>query len=329
MPKYSLVLCTARGSQAYRDHPEWDTVGKVVEMLEAQTNKDFELVVVDCSAAEPSLRASRRNILQQASFLCFYKVSSDPWRAVGAAAISYARNFGIAIARGNVIINLDDCCVLPPHYVEFFHRAASRGVYLVAAAPNDPRPEGLVVEAAAGFHTPMVYGFNSFPRELAGVVNGYHQYFDGGQGLEDAEFNLRMFRAMKEHGMRVAIAKIPGFDILAQTSHDRPNVMKCCNLAWKATVADVSYPHAAAYCNADYRLLTAEGGCVLYQDGKCAHHALMHDCAFPRIGKGTMPMSEQKSVQKAFRLSNAYNLRHMLRDQVSLRATALIDNKGE
>jgi len=44
-PKITVLLCTVRDDQGYQDHPEWHTIGKVVEDLSRQTFQDFDIIL--------------------------------------------------------------------------------------------------------------------------------------------------------------------------------------------------------------------------------------------------------------------------------------------
>jgi glycosyltransferase involved in cell wall biosynthesis len=282
MPSISVILCTVR-EKAYADYPDWDAVGKVLYDLSVQTFKDFELIVVD-GCFDTRDRAIYDQPWPFDLIVTPPRLDDYPWMR-GAPAISMARNTGLELAHGQLIVNLDDACVLPPDYLDWFWEAwTGWDTCLVAAAPNDPRVPGRVTDRD-GAPFPPVYGFNSFPLQAAIEINGYDISYDGGQGLEDADFSMRLHK----HGVKHIVHKIPGFDILAQTAHARSlRIKKCCNRAWYlARSFDVQR------ANSDWRegyLKTLAGpDCpLLMPGGKCAHHHGRVACAYPDIARDGM-----------------------------------------
>lgn len=280
-PAISVILCTVR-DKAYADHPDWDAVTKVLYDLAVQSFKDFEVIVVDGFARD------KEAYDQQWPFdltVTPPRLADYPWMR-GAPAISMARNTGLELARGQLVVNLDDACVLPPDYLDWFWSAwTGWDLCMVAAAPNDPRVTGRCTDRG-GVPDPPVYGFNSFPLAKAIDANGYDISFDGGQGLEDADFSIRMHQLGVQH----LIHKIPGFDILAQTPHALVlRIKKCCNRAWylarshgqvKAnTKALWSMPDNEGYL----KQLAGPRCSLLMPPNKCAHHAGRVACAYPSI----------------------------------------------
>jgi glycosyltransferase involved in cell wall biosynthesis len=144
-PKITVLLCTVRPDQGYIEHPEWHVIGKVVEDLSKQTFTDFELVVVDGLyqrdhvAWKPAAvggaylwpHDETAAVVGEWHILDGFQLTWLPpkpnlWVRNKKVAISTYRNTGIAAARGELIVNLDDCCELPPDYLEHFWSAWSR-----------------------------------------------------------------------------------------------------------------------------------------------------------------------------------------------------------
>lgn len=300
-PAVSLLLCTVRPSQAYPRHPEWDVIGKVLHDLTYQVDAPpFELVIVD------GLHA-KRNAERQWGKLWWCSIAGaekrsfpirhvppragSSWVRMKKVAISAYRNTAIAAARGELCINLDDCCELPPTFVSTFWREWTERKRCAAMAwpedclpadhrgegHGDKRPLGLVTECHA-------YGFSSFPRELALKLNGYDEAYDGGRGLEDMDFSIRLRCA----GLEQTLVALPGFNHGAtQCGHDpdavdpvRP-VVKCCNAAWQtqriwrhvqvANRAELWTPGA---------LRRLVGPCLFLHGEQCGHHGDRLRCAY-------------------------------------------------
>jgi len=297
-PAVSLIPCTVRDPHGYRDHPEWDTIGKVIIDLAAQVDAPpFELVIVD--GLHHSRGLAQQRDVGNVPFPCIHIPPRETvWTRLHKVAISAFRNTGIAAASGELIINLDDCCIIPPNFVATFWRAWLRhrtALALTWPQRGDQRVPGPVVRPGG------VYGFCSFPRELALEVNGYDECYDGGQGLEDADMSTRLFHA----GLQQALIQLPGFDIEAQTSHSpdaidpQRSIVKCCNLAWNtqrvwrniqvANLAKDWTPEA---------LRRLVGPCILLhkESGMCEHHLWHQKCAYLEQGFATELDSEAALV---------------------------------
>ena len=280
-PKLSVLLCTVRGDQGYRERSDWTTLGKVVADLETQTFRDFELVIVD------GLRAWR-----ETPHAVFPVTHVGPrktlWTENRKAAISTFRNTGLTYCRGELVVNIDDCVELPP---EFLHYYASgyfnSGVCIAATWPEygdtrlAPGQRGREVQREG-----EVYGIGSYPIELACRLNGYDEAFDGSMYLEDIDWGCRLFRA----GLRMGLVHIPGFRLPPQSGHDAraidPDqpIVKCCNMAWQVERVERSVMEAnrAGLWSDRSVLERLVGPCVYLRqaDGTCAHHRYLVACEY-------------------------------------------------
>lgn len=286
-PKITVLLCTVRDDAGYLEHPEWTTLGKVLDDLSQQTFQDFELVIVDGLATT----RYRENGGFWPTSVKFPVVHVPPrqnlWTRNKKVAISTFRNTGLAWARGELVANLDDCCVLPPMYLELFWTAWKHHKVCAAATwpkRGDWRKPGMVGQPG------IVYGFGSYPLEAALTLNGYDEAYDGGQGLEDGDWSTRLFHL----GVRMALLDIPGFDIEPQSKHssraidlERP-LVKCCNAAYyaqrmwrqvkEANREELWTPEAL-------RLLV--GPCHHLHGEMCGYHLDRNRCAYLDAGFAT------------------------------------------
>jgi len=88
-------------------HNRPDEVEELLASLKAQTDNDFELVIVEDGSTvkcEEQVEKYKNDL----TINYFYKPNSGP----GAS-----RNYGFERAKGNYFIVLDSDCILPPHYV--------------------------------------------------------------------------------------------------------------------------------------------------------------------------------------------------------------------
>lgn len=244
-PKVTVLLITVRPDQAYLEHPSWHVIGKVVEDLNKQTFRDFELVVVD--GVPPNHRGFPADKCPEPNFEFRHIAPKENlWTRNRKTNICNYRNTGLAVARGELVLNLDDCCFLPPIYVELFWRAWSEHrICLSATWPHNgdqriPRNDILNPKAAYVQKQPCirgeVFGFSSYPLEMAIQLNGYDEAYDGGMGLEDIDWGCRL----ADFGLRHHFAYIPGFRLFDQKPlrespaiDDHHPYAKCCNAAWQ------------------------------------------------------------------------------------------------
>lgn len=286
-PAVSFLLCTVRPDAAYVEHPSWHVLDKVVEDLSCQTFQDFELIIVDGVASRH--KSWTPKIEHQFDILHMSPSPRSVWVLARKSAISAYRNTGIAAARGELIINLDDCGELPWNLTEQFYHAWKRdGVLPGLCWPEqrDHREPGLVEVPTQGH-----YGFGSYPRELAFDLNGYDELYDGGQGLEDVDWTHRVLKQAQQR-----LLYLPGFYIHDQSKHSEEAldlgqpIVKCCNLAWRwsrvknddARANVVSIVSKRSQYDAFETLL---GPCeLLSSEGRCKHHAERYECGYLKAG---------------------------------------------
>lgn len=311
-PKITVLLCTVRPDRGYVEHPEWHTLGKVIADLSLQTFKDFELLVVDgLWGNRDGLGVTDRiptNLAQGTLVEPFIRWQADSrargefsdlragwlpprdtlWTLNHKVAICAYRNTGLIHARGELVVNLDDCCELPPNYLESFWYAWSKHKVCLAATwpeSGDSRPAGVVTGPG------QVYGFGSYPLEAAVAVNGYDEAYDGGQGLEDADWSTRLYNA----GVKMALARFPGFLIHAQSAHDprvidpKEPIVKCCNLSWDLQrnslwTRIVNTPEMWSGSGGKARLQRLLGPCFLLRAGRCGFHSYNNTCPYLEAG---------------------------------------------
>jgi len=280
IPFLPVLLCTVR-DKAYLEHPEWGNLEKICECLGAQTFKDFELIVVD------GLYTIRSEVVGALKCKYDFPIVHVPprlsfWQQRGAVCISGYRNTGLMRARGELVVNLDDACVLPPVYLEVFARAWKE--YGVAVAGTWPRQDDRRPAPAPVTGPGQVYGFGSYPLALARYLNGYDEAYDGGQGLEDVDWSTRLW----EQGLPQGLVYVPGFNIEKQTARDPravrgPVVQRCCNASWQTQRVAMPVRIANKDWSPARRKRLVGPCCYLSTDAKtCQHHGL--ECAWLKLG---------------------------------------------
>lgn len=235
MPKISVILCTVRPDGAYLEHinkdgnPEkgWGCLEKILNDLERQTFRDFELIIVDGLYNHRKLPFINYN----------YQIKHAPPREtiftkLKKVSISAYRNTGLIYANGELCVNLDDCCELPRDYLgKIWYGYNKHGVCISPTWPEngDIRKEGIVNKT-----NESIYGFGSYPLNIAIKLNGYDEAYDGSQGLEDVDWFIRL----KAVGVEQALVRIDGFRIHEQSDHSelgidvKNPIVKCANQAF-------------------------------------------------------------------------------------------------
>lgn len=289
--KLSVLLITVRPSiGAYLEHPDWHVIGRVVDDLAAQTYinaDDFELVVVD-----GLYEYRKQEVAALAARVSFEVVHVPPrpslWVQNKKVAICAYRNTGLALARGELVVNLDDCCVLPSNYLAVFWQLYEQREWC-AAMTWPQNGDWRKVGDGYGERRPVrqvgcVYGFSSYPRKVAiEALNGYDEAYDGGQGLEDMDWAERLMAV----GVQFYLITIPGFHIEAQSAHDpravdaKAPVVKCCNAAYQTQrrIRTVIYANDPSLWDTSYlRRLLSPCQYIRANMTTCDHHG--HRCAF-------------------------------------------------
>jgi hypothetical protein len=260
-----------------------------MDCLDAQTLRPdmFELIIVD------GLHRHRADEVADLARSRRYRVVHVPprdtlWTRNRKVAICTFRNTGIAVARGELVVNLDDIVHLPDRYLSGFARAWTYHGTCLAATWRDNGDVRLRMGEVARDALPgEVYGFGSYPVDLAVRLGGYDEAFDGAQGLEDGAWSHRLYRA----GLPSKLVWVDGFRLHPQNGHDaraidsEEPVVKCCNAAWQVEVRErnvlvANHPDLWSGVDGHVALERLVGPCRFFMpaDNRCMHHNL--ECAF-------------------------------------------------
>ncbi|MCT4615300.1 MAG: glycosyltransferase [Marinifilaceae bacterium] len=92
-----------------------DELLELLESLDKQTNKDFELVIVE-DGSQISSKEICDQFSQSINISYYYKENQGP---------AIARNYGLSKAKGNYFLFFDSDCIIPPHYFEELYKELS------------------------------------------------------------------------------------------------------------------------------------------------------------------------------------------------------------
>lgn len=93
-----------------------DEVSDLMKSLREQTDKGFELILVEDGSTVPSLPD---NYIENDFRLKYYKKSNE--------GRSIARNYGLEHAEGDFFVFVDSDCILPPDYISGLRKNLERG----------------------------------------------------------------------------------------------------------------------------------------------------------------------------------------------------------
>lgn len=229
-PLFSVVLCTARQDFPVTSDPTWHVFGGAAACLQAQTEQDFEWIVVDL------LYEQRRDWfeLHPRPFpVRHMPVKDNFWTRQGRRARAAALNTGLEAAEGEFVAFFDDAWLLPPNWLEVAATWVGQGkavgaLYKGADSPTSPprwnddryasvmeHGSRLVGKAGDDLRFPPTYGGLAAPRDDLIRLGGYEELMDASWGLEDIEMGVRL----RASGVDVALDERFFITALPTTGH--------------------------------------------------------------------------------------------------------------
>ncbi|MDE6204555.1 MAG: glycosyltransferase, partial [Duncaniella sp.] len=197
-----------------------DEVRDLMESLEAQTCKDFEVVIVEDGSTEPCEEAVRSHPGVRARY--FYKENEGR---------SIARNYGMERAEGDYFIFFDSDCVIPPGYFETLSRELDKCSLDCFGGPDAAHESFSTTQKAINYamtsllttggirggkvslekFTPRTFNMG-FSREVYDKVGGFREMFsediDMSMRIRGAGFSMGLIRpAYVYHKRRVDFRK--------------------------------------------------------------------------------------------------------------------------
>lgn len=171
-----------------------DEMKELLESLASQTDKDFELVVVEDGSSIKSdnlceLYSNRINIQY------FYKENQGP---------SIGRNYGLAKAKGNYFLFFDSDCIIPSHYIETIRGELSENFVDAYGGPDGAMPDFSDFQKAVSYAMTSLF-------TTGGIRGGKNQVGK----FHPRSFNLGFSRAVYENTGGFPITRMhPGEDMV-------------------------------------------------------------------------------------------------------------------
>lgn len=187
--RVSIVVITARDDPGFLS---------LAQSVQKSTHKDVELVLVD------RLKASRGDSWSQAceqAKIPFVHVQDSP---IAGPCPSSARNLGISVSSGEIIICLDDLTTFDQNFVSNHVARFGLGFDSIVGSYVEERegqrfvdPRTTDVRQDSGLWIAnRYYGMHmAFTKSSWQAVGGFDEAFDGAYGYEDCDFGRRLFRA--------------------------------------------------------------------------------------------------------------------------------------
>lgn len=155
-----------------------DEMKELLDSLSEQTNKDFELVVVEDGSSVKSEDVCN-SYRDKISISYYYKENQGP---------SIGRNFGLARAKGNYYLFFDSDCILPPHYMETIYQELSNNFVDCYGGPDG------AMDDFSDFQKAVSYAMTSF-FTTGGIRGGKKQVHK----FHPRSFNLGFSKAVYEN----------------------------------------------------------------------------------------------------------------------------------
>jgi len=131
-PTYSIII------------PVYNRPQEVTELLESltlQTNRDFEVIIVeDGSTARCDRVVDQFRDLLRIQY--FFKPNSGP---------GPSRNFGFSQARGEYFVVFDSDCIIPPTYLEVVEKSIQANAWDAWGGPDKAHEDFTVIQRAMGY----------------------------------------------------------------------------------------------------------------------------------------------------------------------------------
>lgn len=123
--------------------PIYNRPGEAAELLESlskQTDRDFELVMVEDGSSIPCKSVCDR-FADQLRISYYFKENGGPGKA---------RNFGMAKAKGDFFVILDSDCIIPAHYIATLKNQLKEGLRFYGG-PDDTLPTFTLMQKAVNY----------------------------------------------------------------------------------------------------------------------------------------------------------------------------------
>jgi len=307
--RVSVIYATARTAHCFAHHPDWDQYQVVGKSLAAQTFRNFEVIFVT-PFTEQAFAAFAPGLLGGGMVI---PPRDTPWRRAKTRCSASARNTGLVRARGDYVVCLDDAVELEPDYLERVVSWLERGIGVASLSANaegkiiDGRASEMADSSAVLSVGPVALGLVAFPTELGLQLNGWDEHFDGGYGLEDADFGVRLSQA----GLSVALDRNIFVRLHDTTALDpsvvaddgdpadpvRSNV-RCCNTAFfLAREANRPRANEVPYTREqiDRRL-----HCFLLHGDRCGYWNDEQTCAYLHMARDGHPVARRIMIDEGY-----------------------------
>jgi hypothetical protein len=282
MPDISVIMHTVRDTYPYPGQAKRHVIGSVYDDLSRETSINWELIVVDGVRGRVETWCGESTWRKGWSNYSHWHPISTVFTDAKKVAISAYKNTGLVYAQGELVVSIDDCCRLPPDFLQVCWAAHQAGVHLGFSFPG----EGWRDQRLMGKHGWLnqrwaypeeIFGFVTYPLAAALEVNGSDLAYDGSRRLEDMDLAIRLAAV----GVKWALWRAPGMELCRPKGRIVPGavdpiepVVGCCNRAWQLQRVErkVIRANTADLWPRD-QVRRLQGPCVyLLGDATCTHY---------------------------------------------------------
>lgn len=165
-----------------------DEVKELLISLEKQTEKNFEIIIVEDGSTEKCDNIAKK-YSEKLSIQYFYKKNEKP---------AIARNYGAKHAKGNYLLFFDSDCIIPPDYFKIINIELSNKYTDAFGGPDAASPDFSNLQKAISYSMTSFFTTGGIRGGGEKIDKFYPRSFNMGIS-KDAYFNIGGFPETKMH----------------------------------------------------------------------------------------------------------------------------------
>jgi glycosyltransferase involved in cell wall biosynthesis len=118
-----------------------DEVKELLESLDRQTEKNFEIILVEDGSSE-KCESQAAEFSERLTISYFYKENEKP---------AVARNYGASRAKGDYFLFFDSDCIIPEHYFEIINKNLTENFVDAFGGPDAAHPDFNILQKSISY----------------------------------------------------------------------------------------------------------------------------------------------------------------------------------